>query len=86
MADSERIKVEVDGRELSLSNLDKVLYPEDGFTKGEVIDYYRQVAPAMLPALDGPTGDPQALPERRRRGLLLREERARRTRRTGCGP
>ncbi|MDQ3113632.1 MAG: non-homologous end-joining DNA ligase, partial [Actinomycetota bacterium] len=51
MADSARIKVEVDGRELSLSNLHKVLYPEDGFTKGEVIDYYRQVAPALLPAI-----------------------------------
>jgi bifunctional non-homologous end joining protein LigD len=52
MADAARIKVEVDGRELSLSNLTKVLYPEDGFTKGEVIDYYRQVAPVMLPAIE----------------------------------
>ena len=33
-------KVEVDGRELSLTNLDKVLYPKTGFTKGEVVDYY----------------------------------------------
>jgi bifunctional non-homologous end joining protein LigD len=41
--------VEIDGRELKLSNLDKVLYPETGFTKGEVIDYYARVAPAMLP-------------------------------------
>ncbi|MEO7428723.1 MAG: hypothetical protein ABIY48_04995, partial [Acidimicrobiales bacterium] len=41
--------VEVDGRRLKVSNLDKVLYPETGFTKAEVIDYYVRVAPAMLP-------------------------------------
>jgi bifunctional non-homologous end joining protein LigD len=40
--------VEVDGRRLSLSNLDKVLYP-DGFTKGEVVDYYVRAAPVLLP-------------------------------------
>ncbi len=40
--------VEVGGRTLRLSNLDKVLYPETGFTKGEVIDYYARIAPAML--------------------------------------
>jgi bifunctional non-homologous end joining protein LigD len=40
--------VEVDGRELKLSNLDKVLYPEVGFTKGEVIDYYARIAPVLL--------------------------------------
>jgi len=40
--------VEVDGRTLKLSNLDKVLYPETGFTKGEVIDYYTRIAPTML--------------------------------------
>jgi bifunctional non-homologous end joining protein LigD len=43
--------VEIEGRRLKLSNLDKVLYPETGFTKGEVIDYYARVAPAMLPHL-----------------------------------
>ena len=46
-----RIEVEVDGRRLSLSNLDKVLYPEADFTKRDVIDYYRQVAPVLLPRL-----------------------------------
>jgi len=46
-----RVTVSVEGRELSLSNLDKVLYPEAGFTKGEVIDYYTRVAPALLPHL-----------------------------------
>jgi len=46
-----KIQVEVDGRTLTLSNLDKVLYPEAGFTKGEVIDYYAKIAPVMLPHL-----------------------------------
>jgi bifunctional non-homologous end joining protein LigD len=41
------------GRELKLSNLGKVLYPQAGFTKGEVIDYYAAVAPMLLPHLQG---------------------------------
>jgi bifunctional non-homologous end joining protein LigD len=45
--------VEVDGRELKLTNLDKVLYPKAGFTKGEVVDYYAKVADAMVPHLKG---------------------------------
>ncbi|MGH9243632.1 MAG: non-homologous end-joining DNA ligase [Acidimicrobiales bacterium] len=40
--------VTIDGHRLSLSNLDKVLYPEAGFTKGEVIDYYTRIAPALV--------------------------------------
>jgi bifunctional non-homologous end joining protein LigD len=43
------VTVEVDGRTLTLSNLAKVLYPEVGFTKGEVIDYYTRIAPVLLP-------------------------------------
>ena len=39
----------VDGRTLSLSNLDKVLYPQTGYTKAEVIAYYSQIAPVLLP-------------------------------------
>lgn len=46
-------QVEVEGRELKLTNLDKVLYPEAGFTKGEMVDYYAKVAPAMVPHLAG---------------------------------
>jgi bifunctional non-homologous end joining protein LigD len=45
--------VEIDGRQLKLSNLEKVLYPEAGFTKGQVIDYYSRIAPALLPHLRG---------------------------------
>lgn len=40
--------IEIDGHELSLSNLDKVIYPETGFTKAEVINYYVRIAPTML--------------------------------------
>jgi bifunctional non-homologous end joining protein LigD len=47
------VQVEVEGRRLALSNLDKVLYPDAGFTKGEVIAYYQQVAPVLLPHLRG---------------------------------
>lgn len=45
----DKVAVQVDGRELVLSNLGKVLYPETGFTKGEVIDYYTRIAPVLLP-------------------------------------
>ncbi len=45
--------VEVDGRELKLTNLDKVLYPAVGFTKGEMVDYYAKVAETMVPHLKG---------------------------------
>jgi bifunctional non-homologous end joining protein LigD len=46
-----RLEVQVEGRTLSLSNLRKVMYPAVGFTKGEVIDYYTRIAPALLPHL-----------------------------------
>jgi bifunctional non-homologous end joining protein LigD len=46
-----RFAVQVDGRDLEVSNLDKVLYPAAGFTKGEVIDYYTRIAPVLLPHL-----------------------------------
>ncbi|WP_436392567.1 non-homologous end-joining DNA ligase [Amycolatopsis sp. MEPSY49] len=44
-----RITVRVGERQLALSNLEKVLYPRHGFTKGEVLDYYTRVAPVLLP-------------------------------------
>ena len=46
-------QVEIEGRELKLTNVEKVLYPQAGFTKGEMIDYYVKVAPAMIPHLSG---------------------------------
>ena len=47
----EKVTVDIAGQRLALSNLGKVLYPENGFTKGEVIDYYVRVADAVLPHL-----------------------------------
>ena len=44
-------QIEVDGRELTISNLDKVFFPESGFTKGEVIEFYSDIAEAILPHL-----------------------------------
>lgn len=45
------VEVEIEGRRLRLSNLNKVLYPEAGFTKAEVVDYYARIAPVMVPHL-----------------------------------
>jgi bifunctional non-homologous end joining protein LigD len=50
---AKRQEVDIDGRTLSLSNLDKVLYPEAGFTKGHVIEYYTRVSPVLLGHLRG---------------------------------
>ena len=41
--------VQIQGRTLKVSNLEKVLYPATGFTKKDVIDYYARIAPAILP-------------------------------------
>lgn len=45
--------VSIDGRSFALSRLDKVLWPRDGYTKGELINYYVEVAPYILPHLKG---------------------------------
>jgi bifunctional non-homologous end joining protein LigD len=45
--------IEVQGKQLKLSNLEKVLYPATGFSKQQVIDYYVRIAPAILPHLAG---------------------------------
>jgi bifunctional non-homologous end joining protein LigD len=45
--------VEIQGKQLKLSNLDKVLYPATGFAKGQVIDYYARIAPLLVPHLAG---------------------------------
>src|SRR5207249_7708275 len=51
----EKKKLVVEGKKLSVSNLDKVLYPKVGFTKGQVIDYYIKIAPVLLPHLEDRT-------------------------------
>ncbi len=50
-APANTLEVTIEGRQLKLSNLDKVLYPEAGFTKGQVIDFYTRVSPVLLPHL-----------------------------------
>src|SRR6478736_5026821 len=52
MAGDEQL-VRIDGRRLRLTNLEKVLYPASGTTKGEVIDYYSRIAPALIPHVVG---------------------------------
>ncbi|HST30526.1 MAG TPA: ATP-dependent DNA ligase, partial [Chthoniobacterales bacterium] len=48
---SQKAELVVKGKKLSVSNLDKILYPKVGFTKGQVIDYYIKIAPVLLPHL-----------------------------------
>jgi bifunctional non-homologous end joining protein LigD len=49
----ERVSARIGSRTLSLSNLDKVLWPRDGYTKGDLIEYYETVGPYALPHLRG---------------------------------
>ena len=49
--DRAEILVDVEGRTLKISSLDKVLFPQTGTTKGEVLNYYAQIAPVLLPHL-----------------------------------
>jgi bifunctional non-homologous end joining protein LigD len=51
--DAAEAKVEVEGRELKLTNLGKLLFPASGVTKGQIIDYYRRIGPVLLPHLRG---------------------------------
>lgn len=51
MSGAQRVSTEIDGRSLSLSNLDKVLWPRDGYTKGDLIAYYQGIAPVLVPYL-----------------------------------
>ena len=53
MAKAQPVEAVIDGRQLKLSNLDKVLWPATGFTKGQMVDYYRRIAPVMLPHIEG---------------------------------
>jgi bifunctional non-homologous end joining protein LigD len=48
---SQKAQLVVEGKKLAVSNLNKVLYPKAGFTKGQVIDYYIRIAPVLLPHL-----------------------------------
>jgi bifunctional non-homologous end joining protein LigD len=45
--------VDIQRRDLKLTNLEKVLYPAPGFAEKDVIDYYARIAPAIIPHLAG---------------------------------
>jgi bifunctional non-homologous end joining protein LigD len=59
----DKIQVQIDGRELTLTNLTKVLYPADGFTKAEVLDYYQRISPLLLPHIAGRPATLKRYPE-----------------------
>ena len=84
MSPEQRTVIEVDGRQLSVSNLDKVLYPEAGFTKADVIWYYVHVAPVLLPHCAGTAADDDPVPRRGHGQVLFRE--AQRSQGTRVGP
>lgn len=67
----------LDGKALRLTNLDKVFWPTEGLTKGDLLRYYSAMAPALLPHLPARPGDgDEALSERHRGQELLHETRA----------
>src|SRR5256885_9426661 len=47
----EKVPMEIAGRQMYVSNLDQVLFPRSGFTKGELINYYIQISKVILPHL-----------------------------------
>ena len=49
----DEVRVEIEGRQLTLSNLEKIFYPASGFTKAGVVDYYARIAAVMVPHLAG---------------------------------
>ena len=51
MSAGSKVVVDVDGRQVALTNLEKVLYPSVGFAKAQVLDYYTRIAPVLLPHL-----------------------------------
>jgi bifunctional non-homologous end joining protein LigD len=53
MTTDNKVTVTVEGRSLTLTNLAKVLYQQDGFTKAEVLDYYQRISPVLLPHVAG---------------------------------
>src|SRR6201996_9073108 len=48
---STKAQLEIEGRKIDVSNLQKIFYPRAGFTKGQVIDYYIKISPYLLPHL-----------------------------------
>ena len=51
------LKLKTDEHQLVLTNRQKVFWPDDGYTKGDLLDYYREIAPVIVPAPEGPAAD-----------------------------
>ena len=64
----------VEGKKLAVSNLNKVLYPKAGFTKGQVIDYLHPHRAGASSAFERSSAHDEALPERSGSGVFLRKE------------
>ena len=76
--------LELGGHTLSLTNRDKVLWPDDGYTKGDLVAYYRAMAPYILPHLRRSAADVRALSRTASTGrIVLRKARAAWLTRTG---
>ena len=71
---SKKAELIVEGKKLAVSNLDKVLYPKAGFTKGQVIDYYIRIAPVLLAASEGSPADDEALSRTEWSRVFLRKK------------
>ena len=83
--DQAHTEIEVEGRTLRLSNREKVMYPQTGFTKGQTGRLLRRRRARAAGASRGPAADAQALSRRGARGSTSTRSAARRTARTGCG-
>ena len=70
---SKKVEIEVGGKKLAVSNLEKVLYPKVGFTKGQLIDYYIRISPSLLPHFEKPADYSEALSGWSGRSLFLRK-------------
>ena len=76
-ADKTELTLESDGRRLKFTNLNKVFYPADGYTKRDVINFYAAVADLLVPHLQRPSAFTQEVSQRDRSGLFLPERRFR---------
>ncbi len=84
--DAVNVALDIDGREVRLTNLRKPFWPERGITKGALLQYYADVAPLLLPHIARSRDGDEALSERRRRRVLLHEARADAAARRGSAP
>ena len=75
-ADADRAEIRKGKRVLKLSNLDKLFWPEEGITKGDLLAYYRERRAGARPAPEGPAVHDEALPRRLAGQVLLPEGRA----------